>query len=54
MMYDHIYVLEKIMQFQEKEFRSLYVSSMTDRVIIKNLFFCKIPVVKQLSVCDCS
>lgn len=53
-MYDHIYVLEKIMQFQENDLQSLYVKSERDEAPFKDSFFCKIPVVRQLSVCDCS
>ena len=54
MMYDHMYALEKVRQFQEKEFRYLYKGIQSERVAPKNPFFCKIPVVNQLSVCDCS
>ena len=54
MMYDHMYALEKVRQFQEKEFRYLYKGIQSERVAPKNPFFCKIPVLNQLSVCDCS
>ncbi|WP_158587616.1 hypothetical protein [Neobacillus notoginsengisoli] len=54
MRYEHIYVIEKQMQFQEKEFRTLYDQSRKDRFPITNPFYCKMLVIKQLSVCNCS
>lgn len=53
-MYNEIYVMEKMLEFREQEFRKMETNSRDSELAGKEPFFCKLPVVNQLSVCNCN
>lgn len=52
-MYNEIYVMEKMLEFREQEFRKMEFNSRDFELARKEPFYCKLPVVNQLSVCNC-
>ncbi|WP_409275140.1 hypothetical protein V1499_07650 [Neobacillus sp. SCS-31] len=52
-MYSDIYMIEKTMQHREQEFRKLEFISRDIELVRKEPFYCRLPVVNQMSVCNC-
>ncbi len=53
-MYNEVYMVEKMMQYREQEFRKMELNSRDIEPAQKEPFYCRLPVVNQLSVCNCS
>ncbi|WP_156424483.1 hypothetical protein [Bacillus sp. FJAT-27445] len=53
-MYSDIYMIEKTMEYREHEFRKMEFVRRDSELARKEPFYCKLPVINQLSVCNCS
>ncbi|WP_181884369.1 hypothetical protein [Neobacillus piezotolerans] len=53
-MYEEIYMIEKTMQYREQEFRKVEFTQRDAEHAKKELFYCKLPVLNQMSICNCN